>query len=190
MLVLMWALLLGATPVSQQPDSIVLIDFSRGTATEWYVVNDGVMGGVSSSTMTLTRDGTGVFAGNLSLENNGGFASVRAEVRGGTLAGFAGLVLGVRGDGRRYQVRLRTDARFDGLAYQAEFDTDRDAWTTVVLPFAAFTPTLRGYVPRNAPPLDPGAVRQFGFLLGDKREGPFKLEVSPVVAVRELPGGR
>ena len=179
--------ILLTVPAAQQPDSIVLFDFSRSTAADWYVVNDGAMGGVSSSTMEVTAEGTGVFAGRLSLENNGGFASVRTALTGHDLGGYAGLVLRVRGDGHRYQVRLRTDARFDGLAYRADFDTAADRWITVVVPFDAFTPTFRGYVPRNAPPLDPAAVRQFGFLIGDEREGAFRLEIERVLAATDVP---
>jgi monofunctional biosynthetic peptidoglycan transglycosylase len=178
---------LWAIPAHQQADSLVLVDFSRSATADWFVVNDGVMGGISSSTMELSSDGTGVFAGRLSLENNGGFASVRTYLEGYDLSTFAGLVLRVRGDGRRYQVRLRTDARFDGIAYRAEFDTEPDEWTTVVLPFGTFAPTFRGYVPPNAPPLEPGAIRQFGLLIADEREGAFRLEVERVLAIRELP---
>ena len=186
MIMLPVLLTIGTMPVLPQPDSLVLVDFSHATAAEWFVVNDGVMGGVSSSTLQVTASGTGVFAGQLSLENNGGFASVRTEVTAPDLSAFAGLVLRVRGDGRRYLVRLRTHARFDGLAYQAEFDTESDRWTVVVLPFAAFVPTFRGYTPPNAAPLDPGAIRQLGLLIGDKREGPFRLEVGQIVARRDL----
>jgi NADH dehydrogenase [ubiquinone] 1 alpha subcomplex assembly factor 1 len=189
MLTLSLLLTVWVLPVSPQPDSIVLVDFSRPTETDWFVVNDGVMGGVSSSTMSTTEVGTGVFAGRLSLENNGGFASVRTALTQTDLSHFAGLVLRVRGDGRRYEVRLRTDASFDGIAYRAEFDTRADTWTTVVLPFDTFVPTFRGYVPRNAPPLDPSVIRQLGLLIGDKREGPFRLEVERVIAVRDLPEG-
>jgi monofunctional biosynthetic peptidoglycan transglycosylase len=173
-------------PATQQPDSLVLFDFSHSAADDWYVVNDGVMGGISSSTMEVTADGTGLFAGRLSLENNGGFASVRAVPESGDLSPFAGLLLLVKGDGRRYQVRLRTNDRFDGVAYRAEFATEPGEWITVALPFDAFVPTFRGYTPRNVAPLDPGAIRQFGFLIGDKREGEFRLEIQRVVAVREL----
>ena len=172
---------------AQQPDSMVLVDFARPDASAWTVVNDGVMGGVSSSSMQVTDSGTGMFAGRLSLENNGGFASVRMQMDAPNLAAYAGLVVRVRGDGRRYQVRLRTDDRFDGIAYRAEFDTEADVWTTVVIPFSDFVPTFRGYVPPNAPPLDPNTVRQLGFLLADKREGAFRLEVDRVTAHRTLP---
>ena len=182
---LYFLLALWSTPASAQPDSLVLVDFSRSAADAWFVVNDGVMGGMSSSDMVVTADGTGLFAGRLSLENNGGFASVRTAVRS-DLTAFRGLVLRVRGDGRTYEVRLRTDDRFDGIAYRAEFDTEPGEWMTVVLPFDRFVPTFRGYVPRDAPPLDPSAIGQLGLLLGDKREGAFRLEVRRIIAVREL----
>lgn len=171
----------------QQPDSIVLVDFARPDPPAWIVVNDGVMGGVSSSSMQITDVGTGVFSGHLSLENNGGFASVRTAIPASGLSSFAGLVLRVRGDGRRYQVRLRTDDRFDGIAYRAEFHTIADTWITVAVPFADFVPTFRGYVPPGAPALDPDAVRQLGLLLADEQPGPFRLEVAAVHAHRVLP---
>ena len=79
MLTLSLLLILGPLPVAQEPDSIVLVDFSPSTTTEWRVVNDGVMGGLSSSTMSATEVGTGVFSGRLSLENNGGFASIHPK---------------------------------------------------------------------------------------------------------------
>lgn len=44
---------------------------------EWRIVNDGVMGGVSKSSIALTADGHGKFAGYVSLQNNGGFASIQ-----------------------------------------------------------------------------------------------------------------
>lgn len=39
------------------------------------------------------------------------------------LAGATGIVLRVRGDGKRYRVNLRTNATFDGVQYQAGFIT-------------------------------------------------------------------
>ncbi len=172
-------------PLADTPDSLVILDFARTPAARWLVVNDGVMGGRSSSRMEISSAGTGVFAGDLSLENNGGFASVRTDLSAYDLSAFDALMLSVRGDGRTYEVRFRTDQRFDGIAYRAAFATTADTWTTVVVPFDTFVATFRGYTPRNAPPLDPGAIRQLGLLIGDKREGPFRLEVERIVAIRK-----
>ena len=89
----------------------------------------------------------------------------------------------LRGDGRVYQLRLRTSDRFDGVAYRAEFRTEPGEWITVTLPLAEFEPSFRGYVVPDAPPVDPAAIRQIGFLLADKNPGPFKLEVDWIAAV-------
>ncbi len=51
MLTLPLLVTLGSMPAPQQPDSLVLIDFASPKAGDWFVVNDGVMGGISSSSM-------------------------------------------------------------------------------------------------------------------------------------------
>lgn len=155
-----------------------LIDFQVQSADDWIVVNDGVMGGLSSSDITVTDDGVGVFEGVLSLENNGGFASVRTPVPESAMAGASRLLVRVRGDGKRYQVRLRPGRRLDGIAYAATFPTESGKWTTVELPFASFEPTFRGYRPPNASPLDLSEIGQFGIMLTDKQDGPFRLEIA------------
>ena len=154
-----------------------LIDFSRDKELEWFIVNDGVMGGRSRSNLRVTDEGTGLFAGVLSLENGGGFASVRLVMGSTDLSRYAGLELEVRGDGRMYQLRLRTDDRFDGVAYRALFDTREGEWLTVHLPFDDFQPVFRGQVLEDRDPLDPAAVHQVALMLADKQAGPFSLEV-------------
>ncbi|MGW8266326.1 MAG: CIA30 family protein [Longimicrobiales bacterium] len=160
-----------------------LIQFTEPDEVRWSVVNDGVMGGRSRSEIALADEGTALFSGTVSLENNGGFASVRARFPSMDLSGFRGVLLRVRGDGRRYQLRLRTDGSFDGLAYRAEFETREGEWMEIFLPFDDFEPSFRGSVPRRAAPLDIGGIRQIGFLIGDKRAGLFNLQIAWVKAV-------
>jgi hypothetical protein len=175
-----FALLLGLWPASalEGQSMKTIIDFADPEPTRWAIVNDGVMGGLSDSRLQLTGDGTALFSGVLSLENNGGFASTRALLDPMDLTGMAGLRVRVRGDGRSYEVRLRTDGGFDGVAYRAEFPTTPGEWTEAFLPFSAFQPSFRGRVPRGAPPLDLASIRQIGILLGDGKEGFFQLEVA------------
>lgn len=154
-----------------------LIDFSDADSARWYVVNDGVMGGVSRGDMQRTAHGTGIFAGSLSLENNGGFASVRVALEHHDLSSYAGLEIRVRGDGRTYQLRLRTDDDFDGIAYRAEFETVDGEWKTTRIPFIRFLPTFRGRTLKDHPPLDRSQVHQLAFMLADKKSGPFSLEI-------------
>jgi peptide-methionine (R)-S-oxide reductase len=154
----------------------------QDTAAPWVRVNDGVMGGLSQSNLTLTQEGTALFAGTLSLENNGGFASVRTVPYDFGLDGYAGMTFRVRGDGRVYKLRLRADDRLDGPAFEADFDTVADTWITVKIPFADLRPTLRGRRLRNRPALTGAAVRQIGFMISDKQEGPFRLEIDWIKA--------
>jgi monofunctional biosynthetic peptidoglycan transglycosylase len=154
-----------------------IVGFSESNADHWSVVNDGVMGGRSTSRVQMTGDGTLRFHGNVSLENNGGFASTRTEISPLDLSAFRGVALRVRGDGRRYQLRLGVAGDWSRIWYRAAFDTLDDEWIEVRLPFPDFEPTFRGRRPPRAPPLDPSVLRQIGLLIADRREGPFELEV-------------
>jgi hypothetical protein len=169
-------------PVSStDPDT--LFHFPDDSPAEWIVVNDGVMGGLSRSEFVASDAAHATFRGEMSLENNGGFASVRGYLPDGIPTDAEAIELRVRGDGRTYQVRLRMGDRFDGIAYRAEFDTEPGAWTVVALPLAGFEPTFRGFRPRNAPPLDLENVRQLGLMVADKKAGPFRLDVEWIRAV-------
>ena len=143
----------------------------------WRSVNDGVMGGVSSGAMIASGDVL-VFLGELSLENNGGFASVRRLV-GADVSAATGLQLKVRGDGRTFQVRLRQDERFDGIAWRSAFSTSAQ-WQTVTLGFADFEPVFRGRRVVDAGPVAPEKIRQLGFMVADKTPGPFRLEIGAI----------
>ena len=124
----------------------VIVDFAEPGSIPWSIVNDGVMGGRSTSKMEISEDGSALFQGIVSLENNGGFASTRAAFQSLNLSGYAGVILRVRGDGRRYQLRFRTDDTSDGVAYRAAFDTSSGEWLELKIRFADFQASFRvGY---------------------------------------------
>ncbi len=172
----------AGSEVAAMPEARSLVSFDHDAPSIWRTVNDGVMGGVSQSAMQTTEENSGLFTGILSLANNGGFASVRATPAETDLAAWSGLELRVRGDGRTYQVRLRTNGRFDGVAYRALLPTKAGEWLTVQLPFTAFEPTFRGRILRDVPPLDTGNIVQLTLMIADKTQGPFRLEVGRVSA--------
>jgi len=152
----------------------IVLDMSPGP---WLAINDGVMGGISSGRMVQSGDVLR-FEGSLSLENNGGFASVRRPIEE-DLAKTTRVQLKVRGDGRTYQFRLRQDDGFDGVAWRAEFSTDGN-WQTVNLVFEEFVPVFRGRQVPDAGPVAPAAIRQIGFMLADRKPGPFALEIRSI----------
>ena len=158
----------------------IITDFMHPPLLRWTSVNDGVMGGLSDSLMQHSSEGKGVFSGHLSLDNNGGFASVQAPLPENDYTGYDGIELSVNGDGKRYSFRLRTDLLFDGLVYRQEFDAPMDGWVAVRLPFIDFKPSFRGRIVTDAPPLDQSRIFQIGFLLSERQEGAFRLEVDRI----------
>jgi len=150
---------------------------SAASVADWSAIDDGVMGGVSRSRLRHDTLGHAVFEGTVSLERNGGFASVRSRALDLAAAGALAFLLEVRGDGKRYKLNLRTDDAFDGVNHQAAFEAPASAWTVVRLPLSAFSPSFRGRVVPGAPPLDPARVRQIGLMIADRQAGPFLLAV-------------
>ena len=176
----------GRIAMSAETGELLISNFDKpGEGKIWRVINDGVMGGISSSTWNITEKGAAVFAGNVSLENNGGFASVRSAVGTYDLSKYKGIVLRVKGDGKRYNLNLKTDAEFDSILYQAEFGTEKEKWQLIEIPFSRFAPTYHGFVPPDAPKLDTKEIRRFGFLIADKQKGPFRLEIAWIKAYRD-----
>ena len=157
----------------------MLIDF---TDTEeilrWMVINDDVMGGLSQSRIELSPAATALFSGQIALENNGGFASIRRRTDNYNLNGCTGVILKVKGDGRTYQFRVKTDDLYDGIAYRKLFASDARQWQTITLPFDGFCASFRGRSVPGAPVLRPEQIRQIGFLLADKQQGSFCLEIA------------
>ena len=151
-----------------------------GRTLEWRAINDGVMGGVSRGGAEIAREGWLVFSGEVSLEHGGGFASVRTAPAPLGVTGVQALRLEARGDGKRYKLNLKTDAAFDGVQYQTAFTTPAGEWTSVALPLDAFAPKFRGRDVPDAPAIDPARIVTVGFLISDRQEGPFRLEVRAI----------
>lgn len=144
---------------------MTLFEFATEKSVQnWYTLDDVVMGGVSQSKMDYAEGGTARFSGRLSLEQGGGFASVRYDKTVFDLGGYEGLELRVKGDGKTYQLRLHTDV--PRVAYAQHFRAAGD-WTTIQLPFTDFKPTFRGRDVPSAPPLNRSVVREVGLMLAD-----------------------
>jgi monofunctional biosynthetic peptidoglycan transglycosylase len=145
---------------------------------DWRIVDDGVMGGLSQGKREISKDGILRFFGTLSLENNGGFSSLRTGDVNMDLSGADGVVLRVKGDGRTYQLRFSTDAEYRGreMSFQAGFPTTKGGWTEVKVPFTRFLGTWRGIeLPDKV--FDPAKIRRIGLQLADKKAGSFGLRV-------------
>lgn len=166
--------------------SIPLADFSQPrTASEWQNINDGVMGGVSDGRFRLTGNKSMEFYGTLSLENNGGFASVRTKPKNLALQKGDVLLIRVKGDGREYSLNLYSPKPLVAFSYRMPLQTQKDVSMELKFPLDKFTATSFGRVVPNAQPLDPSEINGIGFLLGDKKAGPFRLEIESISILRD-----
>ncbi|KAM5587900.1 hypothetical protein ABKV19_006379 [Rosa sericea] len=171
----------------------------------WGALDDVVMGGVSQSTFLIDPNGsenggpTGLFKGVVSTANNGGFTSIRTKNLSTPedLSAYDGLELRLKGDGRRYKLIVRTSGDWDTVGYTAGFDTVKDQWQTVRLPFSSLRPIFRAKTVPDAPPFDPSNIVSLQLMFSKFEydgklnptfvEGEFKLPVSSIRAYLKDP---
>jgi monofunctional biosynthetic peptidoglycan transglycosylase len=165
-----------------------LLDFSGPEAAQkWQAVNDGVMGGVSDGGFRITDAGTLEFFGTLSLENNGGFTSVRTKPAEFDLKAGDTIVVRLKGDGREYMLNLYTKSRQRAFSYRAMLPTTKDEWMEVRVPLDDFIPTAFGRRVQGMGPVEPGQISGLGFMLSDKKPGEFQMQVEWVKVERAGP---
>ena len=140
-------------------------------------MNDGVMGGVSEGKFKITEKKTLEFFGTLSLKNNGGFASVRTKAKKLGLEKGDTLVAKVKGDGREYSLNLYLNKPLIAFTYRATVQTKKDEWIEVKVPLDKFEATSFGRPVKDAGAVKPEEINALGFMLGDKKAGPFKMGI-------------
>ncbi len=160
----------------------IIFDFTEPHQADlWLPVNDIVMGGASSGRMVQRAAGPALFTGAVSLDNGGGFASVRTIGTEHNLNGLAGLILAVKGDGKNYKLNLTDNRSAEGVLFQAKFSTISDEWIEVSFPFDGFIPMFRGRPVLDHPPLRTQSIKSFGLTISGKQSGEFSLEIATIV---------
>lgn len=155
-----------------------LFDFSDPHVVDaWRAIDDRVMGGISRSRLRYDQAGHAVFEGEVSLAQNGGFASVRSSPGRRGQAGATACLIEVRGDAKQFKLSLLTDDGFDSVNYQAGFEPDTSHWQTISLPISSFRASFRGRDVSGAPALDPARIRQVGLMIAARQAGPFALAI-------------
>jgi NADH dehydrogenase [ubiquinone] 1 alpha subcomplex assembly factor 1 len=144
---------------------------------EWNVVNDGVMGGISKSSLVLTNSGNGKFSGHVSLANNGGFASIQLDRTIVLSQEKKFIVLRIKGDGKRYEFRIKgKSSQFESYVHQ--FSTSGD-WENLKLAIREFYPQYRGRK-LNIPNFNFKTIEQLSFLISNKQEEDFELLIDSI----------
>lgn len=157
----------------------VIFDFNRTAELQnWRIVNDVVMGGRSSSTISLNTDGFGVFEGHISLENNGGFASLRHEFPKIDVKAYTKIRIKIKGDGKAYQFRVKANSG-TSYSYIAPFPTSGE-WQDIEINLSDMYPQYRGRR-LDQPNFYEDTIEEITFLIGNKKDENFKLLIDTIV---------
>ena len=154
-------------------NTTTIYDFSKNaTANDWKIVDDVVMGGESNGRFSIDSDGHGVFEGRISLENNGGFSSVRHSFEKIEVSKNSIVIIRLKGDGKDYQFRIKSN-KSDSHSYVTTFQTSGE-WENVEIKLSDLYPSYRGRK-LNMPNFEANSFKEITFLIGNKKAENFRL---------------
>ncbi len=158
--------------------SMTLFQFNTDSSIEnWRILDDVVMGGRSDGHFKINSDGHGEYTGNVSLENNGGFSSLRYYFDTLNSSEYTKFKLRIKGDGKTYQFRVK-DSQYNRYSYIYTFETTED-WQTVEIEFEKMYASFRGYR-LDIPNFKGDQMTEIAFLIGNKKKESFKLIIDSI----------
>ncbi len=163
--------------MQQDSSSNIFNSKNANNISNWYTVNDGVMGGLSEGTVSINDAGIAKFKGYVTTENNGGFSSVRYVFNKKDVSKFNHIVLKLKGDGKSYQFRIKENSS-QRYSYTTTFKTSGE-WETIKIPFSEFYPIYRGYTV-NRPNFSGNLMEEIAILIGNKTKESFLLEIKNI----------
>lgn len=158
--------------------SMTLFQFtSDSDISNWRILDDVVMGGRSNGNFKLNSNGHGEYSGEVSIENNGGFSSLRYYFDTVNSSDYSKFKIRVKGDGKTYQFRVK-DAQSNRYSYIHEFKTSEE-WQIIEIPFSSMYASFRGYR-LDIPNFKGNQMEEIAFLIGNKKEERFKLLIDKI----------
>ena len=156
----------------------VLFDFNKNSNIEdWRIVDDVVMGGRSSGSFSISPEGFGLFEGQISLENNGGFSSVRYQFKKLKVNEASKIIIRLKGDSKNYQFRIK-DKTSTYYSYIASFQTSGE-WEEIEIPLKDMFPSFRGRK-LDMPNFSHDYIEEIVFLIGNKTPEKFELLIDKI----------
>jgi hypothetical protein len=170
--------LLGIIILITAMNKQLIFDFNKDSNIQgWRVVDDVVMGGLSSGRFTLSPDGFGLFEGEISLENNGGFSSINYRFKKLKVTKNSNLIIKLKGDGKNYQFRVKDDSSH-AYSYIIPFATSGE-WQEIKIPLKDMYPSFRGRR-LDLPHFSEEHIEELFFLIGNKKPEKFKLLIDSI----------
>ena len=158
--------------------SHIIFNFNKNSSiSNWIVVDDVVMGGKSNGNFQLNKDGKGVFSGKISLDNNGGFSSVRYGFNKLNIEKFKSIVLKIKGDGKNYQFRIKHKSS-DYASYITSFSSSGE-WQEIEIPLYSMYPSFRGRK-LEEPNFFHKSIEEVTFLIANKKNEEFIILIDKI----------
>jgi hypothetical protein len=164
--------------------SQLIFDFNyTAPVNDWTVVDDVVMGGRSTGQFKIDSEGHGVYSGNVSLENNGGFSSLRYRFEKISTHENSKIVIRLKGDGKQYQFRVKSN-RNTYYSYTTTFKTSGD-WENIIIDLKDMYPSFRGRT-LNMPHFNENSIEELVFLIGNKKNESFELVLDRIDIIHSV----
>jgi len=159
-------------------EEMVLFDFQKDkNLSTWVVVDDTVMGGRSKGNLEINDEGYALYSGKVSLENNGGFSSLRYQFDRKNVESYTTASIRLKGDGKRYQFRVKSNQN-DYYSYIYYFTTTGE-WETIEIPLHEMKPSFRGRE-LDIPNYDGQVMEELAFLIANYKAESFRLEIDKI----------
>lgn len=155
----------------------IIIFNKNSNIQNWYITNDDVMGGISNSSMIIDEENKMIFSGEVSLDNNGGFAMTRLPITINLERDETKLTVKLKGDGKKYQFRVKSENN-QGFWYVQSFQTSRNT-EEVELLLNEFHASFRGSK-LNVDNFSAKKITEIAILIGNKQNETFKLEIEKI----------
>jgi len=157
-----------------------LIDFGNSTEKnqEWLLLSDNIMGGVTKSKIEYTSNSV-LLSGDISLDNYGGFASMKTKYKSVDLSKYIGIKIKFKSTNQKFAFTLEDNQNWTQPNYKREFSSKKDdTWEEVTIYFKDFQEIVIGAPTGNMMKLKSlKNIVRMGIMTYEKKEGPFSLEV-------------
>lgn len=148
---------------------------------DWFVVVDGVMGGRSQGTVMQSEESI-IFRGSISLENNGGFASLRTPYQDYNLSDYTTVTIRYKSTGQDFGLTLNKHRQFWRPQYKTNLPITNGTWKTLRCNLEDFGTYRLGQQMQGAPDKDDlSNIIRLGLISNTKAATDFEIEVDHII---------
>ena len=164
-----------------------LIDFGNLSEKnqEWVLLSDNIMGGVTKSKIEYTNNSV-LLSGNISLDNYGGFSSIKTKYKSFDLSKYMGIKIKFKSTNQKFGFTLEDNQNWTQPNYKYEFSAKKDdTWEEVTIYFKDFKEIIIGEPTGNL--MKSKSLKnivRMGIMTSEKKEGSFTIEVDYIEFIK------